>query len=77
MTVSKGTIQERAHRELVKTIAVKGHRVTPPKCLTGENWSGTCSACGKTVLVRFDVPCGWLVVGTGVMSACHVSGRGF
>lgn len=74
--ISKGTTQEQAQRELARIVARTGHSIKVPKCVTG-NWSGECPACGKVVVVRFDVPCGWLVVGSGAGGACHVSGRGW
>ncbi len=65
----------KAQRELVAVVRRTGHRIEVPKALT-ENFKATCRACGKTVAVRFDVPCGWLVVGDGSGAACHC-GRGF
>lgn len=77
MASSNQTVTFRkAQGELLAAIRRNGHVIEVPKTLT-ENWQGTCKACGKTVLVRFDVPCGYLVAGTGVMFSCHVSGRGF
>lgn len=69
------THARKARNELIGIVARTGHRVSVPASLT-ESAVLACKCCGKRIVVRFDVPCGYLVTGEGAGNGCQYS-KGF